>query len=640
MKTYKERMTSILHRASEQSAERARRSKRTVLLSVTAGFLVLVLAINLLLFLPYPSGLPDLSRYAGSEYYPLMQKLNELTYRAPEHKNNFDAWFGDLFNEFTSGPADAVDEGDSSSPGGSENRYNEVTDNQEAGVIEGDLFKRTGSHIFYLTAAGGTDIFVDAYTVAQSESAECGHLDIRAEENTYFRNNNSPEGSAELYLSEDGDTLTVFAPVWSYDHSQLYTAAISVDVSDPADMKETGRTYLSGSYVTSRKVGEDFLVISNFAVRTSPDFSDESQFLPQAGPLDALESLPMKDIVYPEDADAARYTVILRLGPDLSVDGHVAFLSFSDEAYVSQENIFVTRGYTAQGDVDGEEVSYTFSETRTQIFGVSYAGGGLELAGSTDIEGEVLNQYSMDEQDGNLRVVTTVEARRILNWEGDIAALPFDRAQENASLFVIGLEDFEVTASLERFAPAGESVLSARFEEDVAWVCTAIAYSPIYVVDDPVFRIDLSDLNNITYTDTGTIPGYSFSLVDFTGGTLLGIGYDDLRQPKIEIYEHAGAAVEPICSYVFENGEISNTYKAFYIDRANGLIGLHYYDWMEGSSYVLLHFDGYTLDEMMTVSLGNDDFDTTRATVIDGWLYVITLNGEDFIAEPLPGIAG
>ena len=96
MKTYKERMTSILHRASEQSAERARRSKRTILLSVTAGFLVLVLAINLLLFLPYPSGLQDISRYAGSEYYPLMQKLNELTYRAPEHKNNFDAWFGDL----------------------------------------------------------------------------------------------------------------------------------------------------------------------------------------------------------------------------------------------------------------------------------------------------------------------------------------------------------------------------------------------------------------------------------------------------------------------------------------------------------------------------------------------------------------
>ena len=101
MKTSEQRMQEILRRASKQSAARARRNKRAVLLSVTAGFLALVLAINLLLFLPYPSGLQDISRYAGSEYYHLMQKLNELTYRAPEHKNNFDAWFGDLFDEFT-----------------------------------------------------------------------------------------------------------------------------------------------------------------------------------------------------------------------------------------------------------------------------------------------------------------------------------------------------------------------------------------------------------------------------------------------------------------------------------------------------------------------------------------------------------
>lgn len=182
-------------------------------------------------------------------------------------------------------------------------------------------------------------------------------------------------------------------------------------------MKETGRTYLSGDYVTSRKVGEDFLLVSNFAVRTNPDFSDEAQFLPQAGPLDALESLPMEDIVCPENADAARYTVILRLGEDLCVKGREALLSFSEEAYVSQENIFVTRGYTAQGDAEGEEVGYTFSETRTQIACLSYADGGLVHAGDADVAGEVRNQYSMDEQDGMLRVVTTVQTS-ILDYDG------------------------------------------------------------------------------------------------------------------------------------------------------------------------------------------------------------------------------
>ena len=638
MKTYKERMTSILHRASEQSAERARRSKRTILLSVTAGFLVLVLAINLLLFLPYPSGLQDISRYADSEYYTLMQKLNELTYSAPEHKNNFDAWFGDFFdglgNKHMSGTAG---EDFAPAPDASESGYREVTDNQEAGVIEGDLFKRTDSHIFYLTARSGDAAFVDAYTVAGTESKACGRLEIEAEENTYFRTGNTPE--AELYLSEDGDTATLFVPVWSYEQNQLYTAAIRVDVSDPENMKETGRTYLSGDYVTSRKVGEDFLLVSNFAVRSNPDFSDEAQFLPQAGPLDALESLPMEDIVCPEDADAARYTVILRLGEDLCVKGREALLSFSEEAYVSQGNVFLTRSYTAQGDAEGEEVGYTFSETRTQIACLSYADGGLVHAGDADVAGEVRNQYSMDEQDGMLRVVTTVQTS-ILDYDGPATALP--EGDKSGSLFVISLENFEAVASLERFAPAGESVISVRFEEDAAWVCTAIAYSPIYVVDDPVFRIDLSDLNNITYTDTGTIPGYSFSLVDFTGGTLLGIGYDDDfgTEPRVEIYEQIGDTVKPVAAYTCEGGQIAETYKAYYVDRENGLIGLHLNDWQEGYLYVLLHFDGYTVEPILSLPLLTNALDFTRATVIDGVLYVITANGADFIAEPLPGVAG
>ena len=638
MKTSEQRMQEILRRASKQSAARARRNKRAVLLSVTAGFLALVLALNLLLFIPYPSGLPDLSRYADSEYYTLMQKLNELTYSAPEHKNNFDAWFGDFFdglgNKHMSGTAG---EDFAPAPDASESGYREVTDNQEAGVIEGDLFKRTDSHIFYLTARSGDAAFVDAYTVAGTESKACGRLEIEAEENTYFRTGNTPE--AELYLSEDGDTATLFVPVWSYEQNQLYTAAIRVDVSDPENMKETGRTYLSGDYVTSRKVGEDFLLVSNFAVRSNPDFSDEAQFLPQAGPLDALESLPMEDIVCPEDADAARYTVILRLGEDLCVKGREALLSFSEEAYVSQGNVFLTRSYTAQGDAEGEEVGYTFSETRTQIACLSYADGGLVHAGDADVAGEVRNQYSMDEQDGMLRVVTTVQTS-ILDYDGPATALP--EGDKSGSLFVISLENFEAVASLERFAPAGESVISVRFEEDAAWVCTAIAYSPIYVVDDPVFRIDLSDLNNITYTETGTIPGYSFSLVDFTGGTLLGIGYDDDfgTEPRVEIYEQIGDTVKPVAAYTCEGGQIAETYKAYYVDRENGLIGLHLNDWQEGYLYVLLHFDGYTVEPILSLPLLTNALDFTRATVIDGVLYVITANGADFIAEPLPGVAG
>ena len=95
MKTSTERTKDILARAD---AEKARRKKRITLTSVLAAGLSLVLAFNLVLFIPYNTAMPDLSAYKDSEYYSLMQQINELTYRPPRYKNNFEAWFGDLFS--------------------------------------------------------------------------------------------------------------------------------------------------------------------------------------------------------------------------------------------------------------------------------------------------------------------------------------------------------------------------------------------------------------------------------------------------------------------------------------------------------------------------------------------------------------
>lgn len=637
MKTNDQRMKEIYERADVKRASRRRRVKW---ISVAACSCSLVLALNLVLFVPYPSGLPDISAYSGSEYYPLMQQLNALTYRnTSTAHNNFEAWFGDLFSSNgTSEDMGAAPEspGTADDPGASDDGdYNEVTDNQEAGVIEGDLFKRTSTHFFYVGFNGDSQLLLSAFTIDKEDSACCGTLTISAENDYYF---NSYYG-AELYLSEDGDTATIFAPVYPAKSNKLYTAVISADVSAPENMQETGRVYVSGCYVTSRKVGEDFLLISNFAVRNNPDFSDESAFLPQVGTADEMESLPMQDIVCPDTATAARYTVIVRLGEGLSVDGHIAFLSYSQEVYVSEDNIFVTRSYSQTT----REGNYERRVPYTQIACVSYSGDGLTLQGSADVAGTVLNQYSLDEQDNTLRVVTTVSVSNVRIYEngGTTSAdvITSSGTNDNASLYVLSLDDFSVIASLERFAPEGEEVTSVRFEEDIVWVCTA----RIWELTDPVFRIDLSDLENITYTDTGTIEGYSTSLVDFTDGTLLGIGYSDARSLKIEIYEQVEESVVSVATYE-TNADYSQDYKAYFIDRENGLIGLHVYDFIEGSKYLLLHFDGYSLTPVAKIDLTSRNYDTTRAAIVDGWLYILTdlsreNNQNDYHAEPVPGLA-
>ena len=619
MKTSDQRTQDILRRADARRAASAAVRRRAVILAVAAGLLLFV-ALQLVLFIPYPSGLPDISRFAGSPYYGLMQQLNSLTHTPPVYKNNFEAWMGALF------PAAAAPEDDDAAPDASEGNggYVEVTDNQTDGVIEGDLFKRTQSHIFYLQQkSGGTSL--SAFTIAQENSALCGRLDVASAGGLSIEG----YGPAELFLSQEGDTALLLLSAYPQEGRQVYTAAVAVDVSDPAHMREVGRVYVSGGLVSARLVGEDLLLVTNFAVGNDPDFADESQFVPQIGAPGAFESIPAEDIFFDETSLQPSYTVLCRIRfADLSVRGSAAFLSFSSGVYVSQQNIFLTHSYAAESEACGE-VNYTFSERRSEIACVSYAGGGLAYRGSADVAGSVHNQYSMDEAEDTLRVVTTTRSSYL---GGDAPQGAFD---SNAAVYAVDLSDFSAAAVLTNFAPPGEEVTSVRFEGDIAWVCTA----RIVELTDPVFRIDLSDLSNVTFTETGTIEGYSSSLVDFVGGTLLGVGYGEGGAFKAEVYAHAGDAVISVAVYE-RDARFSEDYKAYLIDRERGLLGLHLCDFAGWEDvYVLLRFEGGGIAPVLELAMEGRGFpDRTRACIAEGWLYVVW-GEESILAAPVPGLA-
>lgn len=622
MKTYKERTEDILARAEGMK----QRSRRITLISVLAVCLAALCGLLLLLFVPYANaGMPTLAEYRGSEYYPLMQKINTLTYRAPKYKNNFEAltgWVQDLFGgakaaDDMEAPNDSADEGSD---------YLEVTDNQVAGVIEGDLFKATESTFFYLTWEKDNYI-LRACSIARENSAILAEYTVPADEGA---RTGGYTDRAEIYLSGDGDTVTLFSPAYVQSERQLYTQITSIDVSDPAAMQLTDRVYVSGSYISSRKTDGTFLLISHFAVRNNPDFADEAQYLPQVGTPGDMHSLPMEDIVLPDGADTARYTVVCSLAEEgLAVEDAYAFFSYTDTVYVSENNIFVARSHDLAGQVIacGAEGSCSYSEDRTEIACLAYEGGAFTYRGTADVPGTVKDQYSLDERNGQLRVVTTLY-RWGLQTEGTVSDLP--PLGTNAGVYIVDLADFQTVGALEWFAPQGERVMSARFEkeEDLVWVCTAVEFT------DPVFRIDLSDPAHITYTETGTVEGYSHTLIDFTDGTLLGIGYGESTwELKIELYEKQGDEVVSLDAYTADE-TISTDYKAYFIDRENGLVGMQVYNGGE-SEYLVLAYDGYGLTEALRLPMADGDYDNTRAAYIGGWLYILSDDETGFYAVQL-----
>lgn len=642
MKTYKERTESILQKAQEAQT-RNKQIGKTV--GIIAAVLVAVTALNLALFIPYSNEPVSVEKHQNSKYYTVIKKLNEINYKPPMYKNNFEKWTAEAA-DFLDGIFNGCGAGSDMMPGGNmdlstgispENDYQETTDNQVAGVIEGDLLKRTDEYIFYFShgdsySVGDEKLLI--YSVAGEDTALVSQTDILAPNGATYRYD-----SPEMYLSQDGNSLYFLQEGYARrgdGWTQNYTFVTTYDVSNPAQVEVEGCQTLSGYYVSSRFVNGRLLVITSCFTKYGADYGVEADFIPQYGEWENMQSVAAENIYCPEIAKSSKYTVIYGLGGDnMAVQDSIALLSYSTEAYVSGENIFVTHEYVETSEVDNLKKSVD----KTEISCISYAGDGLELKGAATVDGTVKNQYSMDEYQGILRVVTTTEER--LFEEGRTQNTAFqtvERITKNANLYCVDISSFEIVGSVVGFAPENESAESVRFDGDKAYVCTA----EIVVFTDPVYAFNLSNVENITYVDTGVIAGYSTSLVNFTDGYLLGIGYGKTGGLKIEIYRETETNVESVCAVEYD-ASFSEDYKSYYIDRERGYIGLGAMgnidktlsqSWVSG--YLLFQFDGSTLTQVLNaedVFLDGGDNEHKRATLIDGYFYMFS--GTKFNVVPL-----
>ena len=607
-------------------AEAAPRSKamkksntRLKLGVLAACWCCIITAASLWLFVPFNTDPPDISQYSDSEYYEIIQRLNDVAFESAKskYKNNFQKYMsklGGIFRYATKDNAESATDGGAMDVGDAmSQQYSEVTDNQVMGVIESDVIKRSDRYIYYLS---GDELRI--YSIEGTQSVRVGEYTVKGSHAGYYAYN------WQIYLSEDCKTLTVVAPVSDT------VSLISLDVSDPTDVKEKDRVSVSGAYLSSRMVDGKILLFSRFVAR-NPDFSREETFVPQIESEGRKESIPMEGIVYPDVLTANHYTVVCKVDEaTLAVEGSAAFLSYSTNVYVSNDNVYATREYidnVKQGDV-------TTQKSMTEISVLCYSGEKMEHKGSVEIEGSVKDQYSLDEYEGVLRVVTTTSQTRYVQKygsgsenEGTVSVTNMGR-KTNANLYCIDVASKNIYAKVEHFAPDGESVYSVRFDGTAAYVCTALQVT----MSDPVFFFDLSDLENITWTDTGTIEGYSTSLIQLGDGYLLGIGYgEDRGVLKIEIYEETARGVESVCKYEADFVSFSEDYKSYFIDRENDLIGLGVYNYNSGAHngkpdrYILLNFDGYNLFEVINTEL-NGSNEKKRGVLIDGCFYMLSEN--------------
>lgn len=146
---------------------------------------------------------------------------------------------------------------------------------------------------------------------------------------------------------------------------------------------------------------------------------------------------------------------------------------------------------------------------KTVIHKIAIKNGKLEYKASGEVTGQVLNQFSMDENSGYFRIATTKNQ----TW----SSFEEENRKSYNNLYVLD-ENLKIAGALENLAE-GEKIYSARFMQNRAYLVT-------FKQMDPLFVIDLADPKNPKVLGKLKIPGYSDYLHPYDDTTLIGLGKD------------------------------------------------------------------------------------------------------------------
>jgi inhibitor of cysteine peptidase len=191
------------------------------------------------------------------------------------------------------------------------------------------------------------------------------------------------------------------------------------------------------------------------------------------------------------------------------------FIADVHQVYASTQSLYlVSTIYHYSEDAQGENGFAIWSNPtfETQIYKFDL-GDTVAYAAAGKVDGEILNQFSLGEFEGVLRIATTTG----YSWDGTSRNHVFCLDNNNGSLDVIG--------SIRDIAP-GERLYSARFMGNRGFLVT-------FVQVDPLFTLDLSDPQNPKIVGELKVPGFSTYLHPINDDVLLAIGQDTKAEGDI-----------------------------------------------------------------------------------------------------------
>ncbi|MBC2716750.1 MAG: hypothetical protein HF978_15710 [Desulfobacteraceae bacterium] len=429
---------------------------------------------------------------------------------------------------------------DLAAPGDSGEAGYSQTNIQEAGVDESDKVKTDGRYIY---VAGDTDVKI---IEAASEGAmkKVSQIDVNGFVDSLYLHNDTlvilytpKNGTGSTWTGEKDITpldIDIGMPYWIPVNAKI--GILIADISDPENPATIKNIQTDGFLVSSRLTGGRLHVISQYFPDIPPierwydgsdadrsdtydtnkqkldalsleDFIpsyqayDSTGFMTETGRLVATENFLRPDD--PNGGTIVSITTVDLANPAGDFES-LGFIADAHHVYASTENLYLVS--TEYNNIFSIEVETSFPDQQTRIYKFDLSAPTVEYSAAGQVPGRILNQFSLGEYAGILRIATTTG----YVWDGSSKNHVFCLEGNDERLDIIG--------RLEGLAP-GERLYAARFIKDKGYLVT-------FVEIDPLFTLDLSDPRNPSVAGELKVPGYSAYIHPIGENYLLTIGKD------------------------------------------------------------------------------------------------------------------
>ena len=357
--------------------------------------------------------------------------------------------------------------------------------------------------------------------------------------------------------------------------SENCSSAVFYDVSDPQEPEKSAECAQSGSLSETRLIDGKLYIISNYYINTEKIEKDKPEtFVPSVTAKNHSGAVNAGSICFYGNCSEPEYTVLsaydIKDGKLLSTQ---SVLGGSYTVYASSKNIITA--------------SLSGGDGKLQVTRFSLNGGDITLEAAGELEGELLNQFSIDEYKEHFRFVLTD-----------------NRGEYSSNSLVILDGNLKKTGAISGIAE-DERVYSVRFMGDTAYFVT-------FRQVDPLFSVDVSDPTSPKIIGSLKIPGFSNYLFPFGKGMLFGMGQNADEKTgrstgmKISMFDISDPSNVTECAKTNISASYSEalySHKATLINSGKNIIGFSAYGWQNNILYFIYAYENGELVKKAEINL-------------------------------------